>query len=153
MSFFNILLLASLGWAEPARITRIDKNLHEVDRIYLAPGLVSVIEMPGPILEVRVGDPRSVRVMLSTVSPKEMTLSLGHSGASATNLIVRTDKRAFVFDLLPSRSSHQDFIKVRSGFTSFPAESQAIVTRTSLSVDERRPTKQLVESVILGESR
>jgi hypothetical protein len=153
MNFFKILLVTSLCWADPARISKIDKNLNEVDRIYLAPGLVSVIEMPGPILEVRVGDPRSVRVLLSSVSPKEMTLALGHPRASATNLIVRTDKRAFVFDLLPSRSNHQDFIKVRGGFQFDSADTQAVLLKTSLAGDARRPAEDVVESVRLGGSR
>lgn len=153
MSFFKVLLLASLVWAEPARISKINKSLNEVDRIYLAPGLVSVIEMPSPILEVRVGDPRSVRVMLSTVSPKEMTLSLGHSGASATNLIVRTDRRAFVFDLLPSKTNHQDLVKVRGGFATATVDSDALVAKTSLSVERKTSAEHTVESVRLGGSR
>lgn len=110
-------LLISFAFAEPVRISSTSKNLSSADLISMSPGLATVIEFPKPIIEVRVGNTEILNTSISTVSPKELTLSLNQLNV-ATNLIVKSGSRIFVFDVVSSRSHHQDYLKISSSFGS-----------------------------------
>ncbi len=116
MLCFNLLF--SLAFAGIPRISIVTSDLSQVGEVYVAPGLVSLIEFPQNIVEVRVGDPRSVKVLISQVSPKELTVYLSSSASSPSNIIVRSERRVFVLDIVPSRKDHQDYIKIRGAFGS-----------------------------------
>jgi len=72
--------------------------------------------MPESIAEAKVGAPRKLKVVPSTSDPKELTLFWVEGSAFRTNLIIRTTKRTFVFDVVPVASGHQDVIQVRGAF-------------------------------------
>lgn len=116
MWFFSILL--NLAFAQTPRISSTNHNLSAVDKIYVSAGLVSVLEFPQNIIEVRVGDVSSVKAIISQTSPKELTVYLSNSAAKASNLIVRAEKKVYVFDIVPSTTSHQDYIKIKGSFGS-----------------------------------
>ncbi|WP_413942682.1 hypothetical protein [Bdellovibrio sp. HCB-162] len=101
---------------EVKRISSIYKDLGESQKIYLHAGLISVLEFPRDIVEVRIGNPKSIKAQLSQVSPKELTLYLTQNFVEPTNIIVKSDKRFYVFDVIPSKVSHQDYIKVSGAF-------------------------------------
>lgn len=153
MKFFDLLLLA-ICHASPARISTMTKDLGAAERIYVSAGLASVVEFPRPIVEVRVGDPSSLKVQISTVSPRELTIYLSGGGASPTNLIVRADRRIYVFDVVPSRANHQDYVRVRgaagspetTGFSAKAIAGSRIEPKTSA------PTRA-TKSVSLGGRR
>lgn len=111
------LFLIRVGADQLERISRPVVNLTESRAIYLSPGLISVVEFPDPIIEVRVGDPASLKPTISQVSPKELTLMFKDSNSVATNLIVRSGKRVFVLDIIPSKNRHQDYVKVRGVYS------------------------------------
>lgn len=108
------------SWGAPLRVSEVRKEQSQVDRIFLAPGMVTVLEFPEAIKEARVGLPQSFKVQISSVTPSEMTISRAGSIERPSNLIVRTGRRIWVFDLIPSRASHQDFIRVRTKGVSIP---------------------------------
>lgn len=120
MSLFSLLCAVALAAPIP-RISTLSPKMTEVDRIFLSPGLVSVLEFPALIHEVRVGNSNSLKVSISTVNPKELSLSWVSLTMPATNLIVRAGKSLFVLDIAPSRISHQDYVRVRPGFRAAPA--------------------------------
>ena len=115
MLFFSLLFF-NISFAEVPRVSSTQTDLSKVQKIYLSPGLVSLIEFPSNIVEVRIGNPESVKAIISQASPKELTLLLTHQSSVPSNLIVRAEKRVFIFDLVPSQSLHQDYIKVRGAF-------------------------------------
>ncbi len=71
--------------------------------------------MPQNIIEVRIGNPNDLKGVISQVSPKEITLFFKTSNVSATNLILRSDRKVYVFDIIPSQNKHQDYVKISSG--------------------------------------
>ena len=113
---FYKFLLPLVAFSAAPRISTTISDTSKVAKVFLSAGLVSVFEFPAGITEVRVGDPKSVKVLISQVSPKELTVLLASSAARASNLIVRADKKIYVFDLIPSKSTHQDYVKIRSGY-------------------------------------
>lgn len=116
MWFYNLLFL--IAFAQTDRISTVSHDLAHVDKIYVAAGLVSVLEFPQNIIEVRVGDLSSVKAIISQVSPKELTIYLSSSASKATNIVVRAEKKIYVFDIVPNNSNHQDYVKIRSTFGS-----------------------------------
>ena len=124
MLFFSLFLF-NISFAEVHRVSSTQADLSKVQKIYLSPGLVSLVEFPSNIVEVRVGNPESVKAIISQASPRELTLLLNHQNSVPSNLIVRAEKRVFIFDLVPSQSIHQDFVKV-SGAYGAPITDQKI---------------------------
>lgn len=113
------------------RISRQSVNIAKPKTIRLAPGLVSLIEFPDPIIEVRIGDPKSIKALISQVSVKELTVYLTTTSASPSNLIVRSGKRVFVLDIVPSKTSHQDYVLIRSAFRSESNEPSQKVKKSN----------------------
>ena len=114
MWLFSIFF--SLAFADVNRIESKYLTISESSKIYLKPGLVSVLEFPHNILEVRIGNPSELKGIISQISPKEITLYFKNSQSQITNLIVRSDRKMYVFDVIPSNTRHQDYVKI-SGAT------------------------------------
>lgn len=131
MWFFSLIL--PLAFADVGRLTTGNSDLSQVEKIYLSPGLVSLVEFPQNIIEVRVGNPKSVKALISQVSPKELTIYLTGGVSAPSNLIVRAEKRVFVFDIVPSRVNHQDYVKIRSTFGS-PETRNVALAGNSISI-------------------
>lgn len=100
----------------PARISSGLLNLAEVHKIYLAHGLAAVVQLPYPITEVKVGSPEDVQVQISKTLPSELTLVLKREASRGTNLIARCGSRTFVFDLIPSKKTHQDLVRISGSY-------------------------------------
>lgn len=113
---YLIFIVPAIAWGSLNRISSNHQDLSKVEKIFVSPGLVSMVEFPQNIIEVRVGSPETLKAVISQVSPKELTLYLSSSAASPSNLIVRSEKRIFVFDIVPSKSNHQDYIKIRGAY-------------------------------------
>lgn len=150
MLFFNLLIAQAL--ANPNRLSSIHKDLGQAEKVYLSQGLATVIEFPKPIIEVRVGNTAVLKPSISQVSPKELTLFLSSENAGPTNLIVRADKRVYVFDIIPSKTTHQDYVKVTGGYGSPGLNTQSeLISKTVLEVlpSRPRPTGAKFESIIM----
>jgi hypothetical protein len=92
----------------------LDKG--KVQKVYVAPGLASLLAFPCVIKEAVVGNSVLVSAKVSKRDPQAIILSLADSMKTATNLIVRctNSKNPFVFDVVASRRFHQDFLKIDS---------------------------------------
>lgn len=145
MWLFNLLM--AVGFAqEVSRLSSQAMDLSKVQKIFVAPGLVSVIEFPQNIIEVRVGDPKSVKTLISQVSPKELTVYLNHSASQASNLIVRAEKRVFVFDIVPSKISHQDYVKLNGAYGAPSRPEIKFTSAVSLAPSEAVKPRVKVET-------
>ncbi|MBS1972651.1 MAG: hypothetical protein JSU04_20250 [Bdellovibrionales bacterium] len=150
-TFILALFLSSTGHAEIKRISSIYKDLSQSQKIYLHGGLISVLEFPQNIVEVRIGNPKSIKAVLSQVSSKELTLYLSQQAVEPTNLIVKSEKRFYVFDIIPSKTSHQDYVKISGSYggpsfsgTQSPAQNQVLAP--SLSKSQGR----IIENIKMG---
>lgn len=132
------------------RLSSIYKDLGKVEKIYLHAGLITVVEFPAPLLEVRLGNTKSIRVEISQVSPKELTLFLMKDGVSPTNLIVRSNQKIYVFDVIPSKVSHQDYIKISGGFGAPELVVRRIEDTKASSETKSAKKQQLIKSIKIG---
>ncbi|MBK7892168.1 MAG: hypothetical protein IPJ84_15395 [Bdellovibrionales bacterium] len=116
MLFSSLFVLIALPTFAAEPISRAVVDLSKSTEIHIAPGRVSVLAMPESIAEAKVGAPGKLKVVPSASDSTELTLFWVEGGAFRTNLIVRTTKRIFVFDVVPVTSGHQDVIQVRGAF-------------------------------------
>ncbi len=114
---FPFLLLISVASGREA-VTDEIFDLRKANRIAVGPGRISILVFPEAVAEAKVGAPDRLKVIGSTTDPKELTVFWVEAGTFETNLIVRTVRRTFIFDIVPSLSKHQDLVRVRGAFTS-----------------------------------
>lgn len=154
MWLFSLLFVQAM--ANTSRISSFSKDFGAAERIFLKPGLASVIEFPKSIIEVRVGNPISLKTSISTVSPKELTIFADSLKSGSTNLIVRSDKRIYVFDVTPNSSRHQDYIKITNGFGAPDYQPAGkVIDGGTLEVAGQTELRRgrLIESTSLGASK
>ncbi len=99
-----------------SRISSRIANLGSVQNLYMTPGLVTVLQLPTPITEVKLGSPDDVQVQISKTLPSEVSLIVKRALPQSTNLIVRCGSRSFVFDLVMAKNRHQDLVKVSGSY-------------------------------------
>ena len=143
MLLINLLFLPVFAQISRIESKRIPTQLPT--KIYLKYGLVSVVDFPKDIVEVRIGNPNIVKAIISNVSGKEITLYYKVASSAATNLIVKSGKDTYVLDILPSKTNHQDFVQIRGATSS----SQNLNEVESVKLTADRPKKLLkAEEVI-----
>jgi len=140
-------LLFQPAFADVQRIESRIQTLNSTSRIYLKFGLIGVVEFLKNIIEVRIGNPNVLKAVISTASPRELMLYYKNSTSAATNLIVKSDKKIYVLDIIPSRNNHQDFVKITSGVGAYNSSQPLKV----LNQTEIKPSAQKTESKILLE--
>jgi hypothetical protein len=96
----------------PKRISGQILDLGKVHTIYMVPGMATLIEIPTTVTGIRIGNPDAVTYFRPDKPENEVTLVLKDAGAKPTNLIIRSNSRKYVFDVVPSKEIHQDTIEV-----------------------------------------
>lgn len=93
-------------------------NRGEVEKIYLAPGLGSMVIFPCLLQEIFIGRSDDLKAQISPSDKKVLLLNLTLNSSLPTNLIAKCEgtRLVSVFDIIPSRSLHQDVIEIRSAF-------------------------------------
>jgi hypothetical protein len=82
--------------------------------IYLTPGRASVIDFPCLVTKASMGSGGDIHAVLATSVGNEVDLKLDSSVSQATNLIVRCKEAVFIFDIIPSINTHQEYIKIKN---------------------------------------
>ena len=116
--FLISLLLFQSAEASPKRIQSVMFDKGSPHKIYLHPGLGSVITFPCFVSDSFVGDESQAEVRPSPSTKRNLLLSLKSHASKATNLIVRCEGQQshFVLDVVPSSTNHQDILEIRAAF-------------------------------------
>ena len=96
----------------PRRISSRYIDMGQPQKIYMVPGMATLIELPTPIHKIRVGNSKDVQYTKPKQPENEVTLFLTHADAKPTNLFLISGKNKYIFDIVPSKSIHQDYIEV-----------------------------------------
>lgn len=112
ISLFSVSAMAQ----ERIQSMRFDKS--QVQRIYLAPGLGSIVLFPCGLQEVFIGRGEDLKAQISPNDKRTLFLNLKLNSSLPTNVIVKCnpEKSIFVFDVIPSRTRHQDLVEIRSSY-------------------------------------
>ena len=125
----------------PRRISSQIMDLGKAYPIYMVAGMATLIILPGPTTGIRTGNPESIQYFRPDKPENEVTVVLQNQNAKPTNLILRSGKKIYVFDVVPSKNIHQDVLEVVGDFGG--AQSQSNDARAELidSSDVPRATK------------
>jgi hypothetical protein len=116
INFFAIGISVNVALASPKRISGKIMDLGKVQTIYMVPGMATLIEIPTSVTGIRLGNPDAVDYFRPDKPENEVTLVLKNSFAKPTNLIIRSNKKKYVFDIIPSKTIHQDTIEVLGSY-------------------------------------
>lgn len=111
---FILILHNSVLFAKVNRISAIRMNKGEVGRIYLSPGLGSIVAFPCDIETFTLGRAEDIGASVTPTNSKELILSVKSTFSSPTNMLVKCKriKDRLVFDLIPTKSDNQDFLRI-----------------------------------------
>lgn len=98
----------------PQRIRSIHFDKGKVEKIYMAPGLVTTLIFRCDIDEVIIGSSEDLKAVQSETSKKRINLFVNSATSMPTNLVVGCGKSntMYVFDVIPSEVSHQDIVSI-----------------------------------------
>jgi hypothetical protein len=114
----------------PKRISGSYVDLGKVHTVHMVPGFATAIELPTPITGVRIGNPDVVKYVQPDGSPNEVVLILTKPNTdhmtSTTNIIIRSNQKRYVFDIIPNKGIHQDIIDIQGSYGSPSLETEKL---------------------------
>ena len=96
--------------AESSKFLFMEEN--KATRLFLYPARISLLSLPCPITKALLGSPKDIKVKTDDLNPNEISLLLKKWNSQSSNLIVKCNDLVFLFNLIPSKSRHDDFIIV-----------------------------------------
>ena len=100
----------------PRRISSQIMDLGHAYPIYMVAGMATLVILPGPVTGIRTGNPESIQYFRPDKPENEVTVVLQNQNSKPTNLILRSGKKIYVFDVVPSKTVHQDVLEVVGDF-------------------------------------
>lgn len=115
---FISLISSSQAYANIERLQSVRFNKAQVQRLHLAPGLGTIVTFPCSIQEAFLGRSEDLKAQISPNDKKVLFLNLKLNSSLPTNVIVKCfpERNIFVFDVIPSKSKHQDLVEVRGSY-------------------------------------
>lgn len=123
--------------AVPRRISSKTVDLGKVQTIHMVPGMATLVEIPDAVTGIRIGDPDSVHYFQPKTPNNEVTLVLQNEHARPTNLIIRSGKTKYVFDIVPSKTIHQDTIEIIGSYGGAIMNQSGVVLLDSSDTPEK----------------
>lgn len=122
----------------PRRISSKLVDLGKVYPIYMVAGMATLIELPGPVTGIRTGNPDAIQYFRPDKPENEVTVVLQNQNAKPTNLIIRSGKKKYVFDVVPSKTVHQDALEVIGDFGGAELEDAGVELIDSSDVPKKK---------------
>lgn len=128
------------------RIDEVALDLKKTFPIYIHPGRVTTLDLPCSISYVLPGPNGDVKAEIGPDKDSSLILWLASRSSAATNLTVRCEDKVIVFDIIPSRSNHQDYLKIKS-LSKTNSYKFPILSSATFKEESEKPRKlQLIKS-------
>ena len=102
--------------------------------IFLFPSRVSLLSLPCSITKALIGSPNDVKAEVDKLNFQDVHILLKKWGSKPSNLILKCKSKVFLFNLIPSKNTHFDYIKVLAHISSTPFKvKSALPNSPSLS--------------------
>ena len=86
----------------------------KAETLFLFPGRVSLLNLPCPVTKALVGSPKDIKAEVDKQSPQDAHILLKKWRSEPSNLILKCSDRVFLFNIIPTKKSHYDYVKVLS---------------------------------------
>jgi hypothetical protein len=115
---YSLILITSNSWAEVKRIKAIAFNKGKVQKIFVAGGMSSLVTFNCDINEMITGNSEQVTLKPLITNKKQMIITLAQEASQPTNIFVKCGQKIdpYIFDVIPSRSNHQDYLKINLSY-------------------------------------
>ena len=80
--------------------------------LFLFPGRVSLLNLPCLVTKALVGSPKDIKAEIDKLNPTDAHILLKKWGSKPSNLILKCSDRVFLFNIIPARKSHYDYVRV-----------------------------------------
>ena len=115
--FFGLLFSLSAfsvatGKAEGARFILAKEGKPET--LFLFPGRASLLSLPCSITKALVGSPNDIKAEVDKINPQDVHILLRKWASQPSNLILKCSESVFLFNLIPAKKSHYDYVRVLS---------------------------------------
>ena len=109
---FVFLSFFSDGKAESVKFLIAEENSPAT--LYLFPGRISLLNLPCPVTKALVGSPKDIKAEIDKLNPRDAHILLKKWRSKPSNLILKCNSKVFLFNLIPAKKSHYDYVKVLS---------------------------------------
>lgn len=116
LALFIVFFLARGSKAKEARISEVSHDLSKTSTIKMTVGRSTVVDFPCEISHATLGLTDDIKIKVGPDSKKTMTIWLSGASSQPTNLSVKCEGEMYIFDILPSTRSHQDYIVITDSF-------------------------------------
>ena len=113
--FFSLLFSLSAfsiaaGKTEEAKFILAEEGKSET--LFLFPGRASLLSLPCPITKALAGSPNDIKAEVDKINPRDVHILLRKWTSQPSNLILKCSESVFLFNLIPTRKSHYDYVQV-----------------------------------------
>jgi len=114
LSAFALLSFFSEGKALAESVKFLVASEEKPVTLFLFPGRVSLLSLPCPVTKALTGSPNDIKAEIDKLSPTDAHILLKKWRSKPSNLILKCSDKVFLFNLIPARKSHYDYVKVLS---------------------------------------
>lgn len=113
-SFIYVILLfiGGISKSSAESVKFIFSNEKTLETVSLFPGRISLFNLPCSITKALTGSPNDIKVEVDKLNPKDTHVLLKKWKSEPSNLILKCNETVFLFNLIPSRNSHSDYVRV-----------------------------------------
>ena len=121
------------------------------ETLFLFPGRVSLLSLPCFITKALTGSPNDIQTEVDSLSPTDAHILLKKWKSQPSNLILKCNDRVFLFNIIPTKKSHYDYVRVLSHIkTPLPLKVKSPLLKTpSTNVGGFREGKDFIIRKIL----
>ena len=145
--FFSVVLISQIGFGKVKRISEKEVDLSKPHPIYMTAGRATLLDFPCDITPTILGLTNDITATIGPDNKNTMTLWVNSDGSQPTNMIVKCNDEVFVFDILPNRSNHQDYINIVDYYDGrFRKNRKLISSSWSKKVAKQPSNRKLIAS-------
>lgn len=115
------------AFCEVERISEKEMDLSKPLLIYMTAGRSTMLDFPCEISHSVLSLTEDIKTTIGPDSKKTMTLWVSSDDSQPTCLTVKCDDLVYVFDILPNRHTHQDYINITESFDGRNRKSRILV--------------------------
>lgn len=124
VSFFQI----KEGKAESVRFAFVEENRPE--KVYLFPGRASLLNLPCSVTKALIGSPEDIKAEVDKINQRDAHILLKKWKSEPSNLILKCHNKVFLFNLIPAKTAHYDYVKVLGHISSKPLKVKSALPNT-----------------------
>ena len=98
--------------------------------LFLFPGRVSLLTLPCPITKALLGSAEDIKAEVDKHNKREVHILLRKWQSKPSNLILKCRNKVFLFNLIPSKNTHYDYVRVLGHIQAKPFKVKPVLPKS-----------------------